>query len=668
MIINTELIYKKEIKNIISASTVIVDVETNGLDAFGQNQICGVGVAPLGSEELYYFPVRHQLGNNLSSEYYQDLIKILSTKKRIIGYNLKFDLHFLVKDGLQLDTQQLIDVIVMVRLTEVASQKDLSLTKTLQRSYGDEAAAYDLETKKYLRKNRCHKDFSLAPADVLGEYCKLDVYWTRQLYIDRKRQIEKEQQQDVWELEIELTSALFAMEQEGIRIDRDYTEGLFKKLQQRKREMEAKIFEAVGEFNINSPKQMGEKLNEHNIFSQTLTPTGRQSWNEAALAKINDPIAGTIRQYRTLEKLRSTYVEPFLEVDTLHTNFCNWGTVTGRLSARNPNLHNIPRNHFKLADVHLTTDEREEAKQRINAMLATKGDIGIIELDDDVLDTWSFIGDESYDEQDSTQISIRRLFIPRPNHYLVSFDYSQMEVRVFLSYLQNTDMQQLLLRRDVDFHGEAAKLAFGVDEASSDFKFFRQMAKAITFGTIYGIGNKKLAIQLGTTPKKAGQYKKQYFAGLRGSREFFNSVVRTVETRGWIRNRYGRKYQLPSELGYKGVNYLVQGTSADIMNERLIDVHKLLQGTSSKIILQVHDEIMCEVHESEITTLPKQIAASLEQNSLEIPLFVDVEVCHPSWATKTDWSNYRPTTVSTDIIDYIDWGDVLPKEESLVYV
>ena len=77
---------------------------------------------------------------------------------------------------------------------------------------------------------------------------------------------------------------------------------------------------------------------------------------------------------------------------------------------------------------------------------------------------------------------------------------------------------------------------------------------------------------------------------------------------------------------------------------------------------------MCEVHESEITTLPKQIAASLEQNSLEIPLFVDVEVCHPSWATKTDWSNYRPTTVSTDIIDYIDWGDALPKEESLAYV
>ena len=138
--------------------------------------------------------------------------------------------------------------------------------------------------------------------------------------------------------------------------------------------------------------------------------------------------------------------------------------------------------------------------------------------------------------------------------------------------------------------------------------------------------------------------------------------------RGWIRNRYGRKYRLPSTLGYKGVNYLVQGTSADIMNERLIAVHKLLQGTSSHVILQVHDEIICEIHDSEMEILPKQIAETLEVNSLQIPLFVDIEVCTPSWATKIDWSKYRPTSPSSDIMDYIDWSDVEPREELLAYV
>ena len=210
-------------------------------------------------------------------------------------------------------------------------------------------------------------------------------------------------------------------------------------------------------------------------------------------------------------------------------------------------------------------------------------------------------------------------------------------------------------RSDVDFHGEAAKLAFGAKEDSADFKFFRQMAKAITFGTIYGIGSKKLAVQLGTTTKEAAKYKKQYFAGLQGSKAFFDSVVTMVELRGWIKNRYGRKYLIPRDLGYKGVNYLVQGTSADILNERLIEVHKLLENSLSSVILQVHDEIICEIHESELETLPKKIASTLEQNSLQIPLFVDMEVCHPFWAEKIEFNKWMANKPQTDIINYIDW-------------
>ena len=305
----------------------------------------------------------------------------------------------------------------------------------------------------------------------------------------------------------------------------------------------------------------------------------------------------------------------------------------------------------------LNREELDDVRKRVNALVAAKGGTGALELDDKVLDTWGFIGDESFDTMDNTQIAMRRLFIPRPNTYLVSFDYSQMEVRVFLSYVKNESIKSLLHKDEVDFHSEAAKLAFNVDEEHVDFKFFRQMAKAITFGTIYGIGNKKLALQVGITPKEAGQYKKQYFAGLPGSKEFFNSVVRAVETRGWIKNRYGRIYRVPTDKGYKGVNYLVQGTSADILNERMIEVKKELENTNSKLLVQVHDEVICEIPHDEIETSVPLIKETLKQNSLGIPLQVDMDICDPSWASKKelDMNNLNGYKPKECLENYIDW-------------
>ena len=260
----------------------------------------------------------------------------------------------------------------------------------------------------------------------------------------------------------------------------------------------------------------------------------------------------------------------------MHTSFCNWGAVTGRLSSREPNLQNIPRTHFKLLDRSLTEEERDVVRGRINAIIAAKGTVGELNLSDPVLDTWGFVGDESFDEKDETQLAIRRLFIPREGYSLVSFDYSQMEVRVFLSYLHNNEVDLLLKRDDIDFHGEAAKIAFNVEEGDDEYKFYRQMAKNITFGVIYGIGKARLANQLNVSEREAFQYKKRYFEGMQGAKAFINKVSRTVETRGWVKNRYGRRYTIPVELSYKGVNYLVQGTSADMLNERMVEVHEYL--------------------------------------------------------------------------------------------
>ena len=658
MIVDTPDKYDIAIDDLVGHHELVVDVETNGLEPYGMNQICGVGVSPSDSETSYYFPVRHQQGTNLDPLCYENLIEFLNwSPKTFIGYNIKFDLHFLMQDGLNIKDHSLFDVLVMVRLTEPSTINDLDLTSTLKRTYGEHAAAYDIETKKYLKSNKWHKDFSLSPPNILGEYCKADVDWTRRLYWDTRQKIERSGQQDVWDLEVDLTAVLLEMEKSGVALDNRYILKTMERIEERQKEIAEKIFNVVGEFNINSTQQLGEILNNEGIFSPVKTPKGKQSWGEEALVQINHPIAGNIRQYRTLRKLHTTYLEPYVDLNEVHTSFCNWGTLTGRLSSREPNLQNIPRNHFILADKVLDETEQEETRQKINAIIAAKGGSASVELDSEVLNTWSFIGDESYCEEDEAQIAMRRMFQPRPNTYLVSFDYSQMEVRVFLSYFENDEIRELLRKEDVDFHGEAAKLAFSVQEEDDDFKFYRQMAKAITFGTIYGIGNKKLAVQLGTSPQEAGKYKKRYFAGLKGSKEFFDNVVKTVEERGWIKNRYGRIYRIPSKFAYKGVNYLVQGTSADIMNERLIEAHRHLNGRKSNILLQVHDEIICEIHKDEIRTVPEEIQKILSTNTLGIPLQVDMELCDPTWASKIDMekalSNGHFTKAKLE--DFIEW-------------
>ena len=129
-------------------------------------------------------------------------------------------------------------------------------------------------------------------------------------------------------------------------------------------------------------------------------------------------------------------------------------------------------------------------------------------------------------------------------------------------------------------------------------------------------------------------------------------MVSTVETRGWIRNRYGRVYQMDKRFGYKGVNYLVQGTSADIMSERMIEIHKYLKDKKSKLLLQVHDEIICELHEDEVQEVLPQIRDLLKTNTLNIPLEVDMEICYPSWASKKDATDLIPITTEED---WIEW-------------
>tara|TARA_R110000824_G_scaffold84858_4_gene211332 strand:- start:11526 stop:13499 length:1974 start_codon:yes stop_codon:yes gene_type:complete len=633
-----------------------VDCETNGLDAYSYHQLCGIGVAV--PDHTFYFPFRHQsLGSNLDPKYLSPLFEELNKIKRVVAYNLKFDVPFLEKEGFDTGGKQLIDVIVMARLTESSSVNTLSLTETISRRFGPNNAAYDKETKQILVKNKWNRDFSMCPSEILGPYCEKDAYWTLKVYEDSLAKIKKSNQEGVWRTQIDLTRVLLDMERQGIQIDQRYASEVLNKLSVRSGDIQDRIESLAGQvFNISSPQQVGTYFNSVGIHSPMKTASGAEAWNEGALVQVNHPVAGLIRQHRTLAKLKSTYIQPYIETSVMHTTFANWGTVTGRLSSRSPNLQNIPRNHFKLYDMDFTPKELLDVRERVGATIASKGGSASDseKLSDEVIKSWGFMGDESLDETNSGQVSIRRLFVPRPDHFLVSYDYSQMEVRMFMYYINNPEMLELMRLGDIDFHGEAAKLAFKVDEGSPDFKFYRQLAKTITFGVIYGIGKDKLAQQLKTTPNEAAKYKKEYFANIAGSKKFFDTVVRMIEHRGWVQNKFGRVYKVPSDKGYKAVNYLIQGTSADLLSERMIAVSEYLEDKKSIMLLQVHDEIICEIHKDEASEVVPAIKELLEENSLNIPLHVDLEICDPSWATKRDF--VLTELLEPDIIsNYIDW-------------
>ena len=374
MLVDTDDKYTDVLTQLERYNTLVVDVETNGLDPFGINQICGVGISTL-EGDTHYFPVRHQQGTNLKYSHIQDLLSLLGSMDTLIGYNIKFDLRFLEKEGMKPQPNQTwVDVIVMVRLVEPSTVKDLDLTSTITRVFGAEHAAYDKETKKYLRSNKWNKDFSMAPPEVLGPYCEQDTYWTYKLYMEALNKINATQQTQIFEMECELTKVLYGIEGHGVSIDTQYVENAIVKITKRTNEIAEKIYALVGnEFNINSTQQVGEILNSLGIQSPIKTPKDKDSWNEAALMQINHPLAGYIRQYRALGKLRSTYMEPYQDIEVMHTSYCNWGTLTGRLSSREPNLQNIPRTHFKLADMELTEQTKEALTSRINAQITAKG-------------------------------------------------------------------------------------------------------------------------------------------------------------------------------------------------------------------------------------------------------------------------------------------------------
>ena len=620
-----------EVIKLISDRPLVFDVETDDLEIMYGSRICGVGVGTLEGLD-FYFPIRHSEGNNIRDDQAKVLFRTVSSSPIIIGHNIKFDMKALMNEGIEFNRGWfLIDTQVMIRLCTKIKMVRVALEESIDYYFGEESSKYKEDLKAYVRKNKIKKYCEIG-IKILGEYCINDVKWERKLFFYLWKEIRKFGQTKIWNSEFDVTKVLLEMEYNGVKFDREYCKRGVSLLKNRMEELEKEAFKIAGkEFNAGSTKQLNEVFKGLGVEPIAYTAKGNPKWDAVSLFLTDHELAKILLNWRSLEKLQSTYFSPPLELnsDIIYCSFKNWKPITGRLSSGDPNLQNIPRTTQKLDEVNLFDEEENAERIKFAKQWAERGIKS--GKSKSRRQTWEIY--EEFDENRNDIISARRLFIPRPGFTLFSMDFAQMEIIVFLSYVKNKRISDMISSKTFDFHNFIAKEVYGCSPGDPDFKFFRQVSKEITYGIIYGMGLETLSLQMGTDIDKAREFKIKYFKIIPEAKEFMDDVTNKISRGLAIHNRYGRKYFIDPDRAYLGINYLVQGTSADIVKEGMVTISDYLKDKRSKLLIQVHDEFIVEVDNSEIRHLPK-IVNLLENNSINIPLKLEVSECCPSWIQK----------------------------------
>ena len=385
------------------------------------------------------------------------------------------------------------------------------------------------------------------------------------------------------EVELPLSKVLYDMERTGFLVDTDALKQFGDELKSRIFTLEEKIHGVAGDFNINSPKQLGEVL-----FERLSLPHGKRAKTGYAtdaetLAHIAPlhPVVGMVLEYRKLAKLVSTYVDGLMGLagddGRIHTTFKQTTTVTGRLSSAEPNLQNIP--------------VREE------------------------------LGRE-----------LRRMFTASPGCLLLDADYSQIELRV-LAHMSGDAAMKETFATGGDIHSETAKRVFGSNEPE-----YRRRAKAVNFGIVYGISDFSLAGDIGVSRAEARKFIDSYFAVYSGVKQYLDDCIAKAKDDGYVTTMFGRRRYLP-ELQSKNYNQRsfgeraamntpIQGTAADIIKIAMVKVAARLaeEGLKSHLILQVHDELIVEAPESEAKKAGDILEYELENAvKLDVPLEAKVQ-------------------------------------------
>jgi DNA polymerase I len=575
-----------------AADLTAIDTETTSLDDMVA-QIVGISFSVTPGEAAY-IPLKHEGPDAPEQLPWDEVLAKLkpwleNPAKHKLGQHIKYDRHVFANHGIEVQGYAH-DTMLQSYVLEV--HKPHGLSSLAERHLGRSGISYE----DLCGKGAHQIPFAQVAVEKAAEYSCEDSDQTLDVHRVLWPQIEADAKlKFIYELEIASSETLYRIERNGVLIDAPTLAKQSHELGQRIFALEQEAYEIAGQpFNLSSPKQLGE------IFFDKLglpvikkTATGARSTDEEVLEKLAEdyPLPAKILEHRSLIKLKGTYTDKLAQLalprtGRVHTHYAQAVAVTGRLSSNEPNLQNIP----------IRTAEGRK---------------------------------------------VREAFVAAPGHVIASADYSQIELRI-MAHLSGDAALLRAFHEGHDVHRATAAEVFGLkpEEVSSEQ---RRYAKTINFGLIYGMGTFGLAKSLGIENAAAKTYIDRYFARFAGVKQYMDDTRALAREQGYVETVFGRKLVLPDIRNAKGaklaglerqaINAPMQGTAADLIKLAMVAVQKALdeQGKGTKMIMQVHDELVFEVPESEVDWLREeipQLMAGVAQ--LKVPLLAEVGV-GPNW-------------------------------------
>ena len=590
----------------IKCGVIAVDTETDSINAVQANLV-GVSISTKPGT-AYYIPLRH-IENSvplLIDEKLDQKDKIeqinfdsaINLLKKIledpsiikVGHNIKYDmLVFSQKRNGSINLYPVHDTMCMSYVND-ANRYSHKLDSLAKDFFDHETIKYDDVCGRGAKQVTFDK---IHPNDVLN-YAAEDADFCLRIFLALKEELFISKLNSVYErIERPLINVIANMEKEGILIDKSTLNALSIEFQDKLTLLQKKIYESCGEeFNIASPKQLGEILFEKlNLPQDKKSKTGNYSTSISVLEGLSTKgfeIADLIIEWRTLSKLKSTYTDALQEsinkqTKRVHTSYSMASASTGRLASTNPNLQNIPIR---------TSDGRR----------------------------------------------IREAFIARDGYKLISADYSQIELRLMAHAANETEMIKAF-NENVDIHSQTASKVFGIPIEDLDSEI-RRSAKAINFGIIYGISSFGLSKQLSCSQSEAKNFIESYFDQFPKIKSYMDAMIENAKMKGYVETFFGRRipikginsknFQERSFAERQSINAPIQGSAADIIKRAMIKIHNVFQekNIESKMLLQVHDELVFECPKDDINTVSNLIKKEMEQANLplfplNIPIVVD---------------------------------------------
>jgi DNA polymerase I len=583
-IIQGELGTKLFLQNLMNQTSVCFDTETTGIDALSA-ELVGMSFS-WQKGEAFYVPFPE---NQEEAQVLVDKFKPFFENENIekIGQNIKYDLKILSHYGVQIKGK-LFDTMIAHYLINPDMRHNMDVLSETYLKYSPKSIE-DLIGKKG-KNQKSMRDVAL---EEIKEYAAEDADVTYQLKQNFSPILDKAETKKLFdEIEIPLIPVLAAMELEGINLDVPFLKEMSVEMAKESSELEQKIYETAGEkFNLASPKQLGDVLFDKMKIGgakQKKTKTGQYATGEEILSYLanDNPIVKDILDWRQMVKLQSTYIDALPnQVDKktgrVHTDYMQTVAATGRLSSNNPNLQNIP-------------------------IRTERGRL------------------------------IRKAFIARDENYtLVSADYSQIELRI-IAALSGEENMIKAFQNNEDIHRSTAAKVFNVplEEVTKEQ---RSNAKTVNFGIIYGVSAFGLSNQTSLSRKESAELIDAYYATYPKLKSYMSNQVDFARENGYVQTVLGRRRYLKdinsanmmvkSGAERNAVNAPIQGSAADIIKIAMINIHKKLtsENWKSKMLLQVHDELVFDVHNSELEKIKPMIKHEME-NAFKMDVPLDVEI------------------------------------------